>query len=109
MKNMLRDNAWASIADVNEGCDILDGAMARLKEYAEVLVGIAVAAKPRWICEFCYTRAYVDHLPESWQLVFQSAVCIDCAKRVANDGGFSVVKGGAYAEVPDPRPQCFQV
>lgn len=56
-----------------------------------------------WICEFCYMRAYTNLLPASWDLVFQSAVCSDCAKRVARDGGYHIVTGGTYAEVPDPR------
>lgn len=60
--------------------------------------------KPQWLCEFCYMRAYTDRLPLSWEWVWQSAVCPDCATRVQGDGGYAVVKGGAYAEVPDPRP-----
>ena len=59
---------------------------------------------PAWLCEFCYARSYNSTLPGSWDLVWGSAVCPDCAPRVAEDGGYAVVKGGAYAEVPDPRP-----
>lgn len=62
------------------------------------------AARPKWICEFCYERAYTSTLPASWDLIWQSAVCHDCRTRVEQDGGYSIVVGGAYAEVPDPRP-----
>lgn len=56
-----------------------------------------------WICEFCYARLYVVMLPKSWEFVWQSAVCPECHARAQQDGGYSVVKGGAYAEVSDPR------
>jgi len=55
-----------------------------------------------WICEFCH-RAVKGNLPEDWDLVWQSAVCPECQKRVAKDGGYDVVVGGAYAMAPDPR------
>ena len=53
-------------------------------------------------CEFCYKQ--VDgKLPSDWDLVWQSCVCPDCKKRVKEDGGYNVVKGGAYSSGPDPR------
>lgn len=63
-----------------------------------------LASKPQWLCEFCYMRAYTASLPSSWEWVWQSAVCPDCQAKVAENGGYGVVKGGAYAEIPDPRP-----
>ena len=59
--------------------------------------------RPDWICEFCFTPIH-GRLPDDWDWVLQSAVCPSCIKRVARDGGYAVVKGGAYAAVPDPRP-----
>jgi hypothetical protein len=56
-----------------------------------------------WICEFCYTLAFGDSPPASWDTVWQSSVCGDCRERVAADGGYAVVKCGAYAKGPDPR------
>ncbi len=56
-----------------------------------------------WICEFCYTQRYTDILPRAWDLVWQSAVCPVCRCRVAKNGGYYVVKGGAYALGKDPR------
>lgn len=76
-----------------------------LRAQLAAMTARAEAAIPKWICEFCYTRVYLDRLPDSWEFMWQSAVCPDCHKRVLADGGYSVVKGGAYAfEVPDPRP-----
>jgi len=58
----------------------------------------------KWLCEFCYKQSNRKNLPETWNLVWQSAVCPDCQKRVARDGGYGVVKGGAYANgKKDPR------
>ncbi len=57
-----------------------------------------------WICEFCFRFDYQNHLPGGWDFVLQSAVCPDCIKRVAEDGGYGVVPGGKYAMAPDPRP-----
>ena len=38
-------------------------------------------------------------------LVWQSAVCPECQGKVNRTGrGYSVIKGGAYAATPDPRP-----
>ena len=57
-----------------------------------------------WICEFCYLVAEQDDLPAGWDFVWQSAVCPDCRKLVALDGGYAIVKCGAYADGrPDPR------
>ena len=56
-----------------------------------------------WICEFCY-RVYMGNpLPDEWDRVWQSNVCPVCQKRVELDGGYGVVKDGAYAVSPDPR------
>jgi len=59
--------------------------------------------KWKWICEFCFKKSYQRFLPDGWEWVWQSAVCPSCRKRVEKDGGYNVVKGGAYAKVPDPR------
>lgn len=55
------------------------------------------------ICEFCYKRAPKDTLNAGWDIVFQSFVCPECQLRVKNDGGYAIVKCGAYATRPDPR------
>src|ERR1035437_1558016 len=57
------------------------------------------------ICEFCYKELPAGAHAEAhgWNLVFQSFVCPECFRRVSVDGGFAVVKGGAYASRPDPR------
>jgi hypothetical protein len=58
----------------------------------------------KWVCEFCFKQSNHHRLPEKWELVWQSAVCPDCQKRVEKDGGYAVVKGGAYAKGKiDPR------
>lgn len=57
-----------------------------------------------WVCEFCHETTPGDVLPPEWDWVFQSAVCPSCRVKVQADGGYHVVKGGAYAEGrPDPR------
>jgi hypothetical protein len=56
-----------------------------------------------WICEFCYKTSSDTTLPAGWDFVLQSAVCPDCRKRAALDGGYAVVLCGSYATVPDPR------
>lgn len=57
-----------------------------------------------WVCEFCHRQSNRMELPPGWDLVLQSAVCPDCQRKVARDGGYAVVKGGAYADGrPDPR------
>lgn len=57
-----------------------------------------------WICFFCFTYAQYRNLPDDWDLVWQSAVCPECQKRVQADGGYAVVVGGAYSDgKPDPR------
>jgi hypothetical protein len=60
-----------------------------------------------WICEFCYAMLFDDQLPESWEWIWQSAVCPECRERVERDGGYFVVVAGAYAEGPDPRGEAF--
>lgn len=58
----------------------------------------------RWVCEFCYRIFKGEILADGWDLIWQSAVCPDCQKRVQEDGGYHVVKGGAYAgRKRDPR------
>lgn len=62
------------------------------------------APAPIWVCEFCFDVSYMPILPAHWDLVWQCAVCTRCQKRVQQDGGYGVVKGGAYAEgKADPR------
>lgn len=56
-----------------------------------------------WICEFCYKTINSQFLPDDWDLVWQSAVCPECQEKVKCDGGYTLVKLGAYAKVPDPR------
>lgn len=57
-----------------------------------------------WICEFCYKTIKKGNLPKTWALVFQSAVCPSCQKKVQRDGGYYVVKCGCYANgKKDPR------
>jgi hypothetical protein len=56
-----------------------------------------------WLCEFCYAQHYGD-LPNDWSLVLQSPICPSCLSRIEADGGIHVVKCGAYATAPDPRP-----
>lgn len=57
------------------------------------------------ICEFCYRPAPEDTEKAGWDLVWQSFVCPGCQLLVARDGGYAVVKCGAYAGIPDPRGQ----
>ena len=60
--------------------------------------------KAVWVCEFCFKQSNDNILPIGWDIVWQVAVCPDCQKRVAKDGGYLMVKGGAYAgDIPDPR------
>jgi len=59
--------------------------------------------RARWVCEYCFRTIYINSLPADWEFVWQSAVCPECRKRVKHDGGYFVVKGGAYATGPDPR------
>jgi hypothetical protein len=56
-----------------------------------------------WICEFCYAMLFEDRLPDSWDWVWQSAICPDCQEKVARAGGVNVVLSGDYADGPDPR------
>jgi len=68
-------------------------------------VDLTAALQCPWVCEFCFrTSTAGKSLPADWVLVWQSAVCPECQKRVAQDGGYGVVKGMAYATGPDPRP-----
>lgn len=65
---------------------------------------LACGPRPAWTCEFCHAVLLSGNLPTQWDLVFQSAVCPSCRARVEKDGGYAVVKGGAYSEGrPDPR------
>jgi hypothetical protein len=57
-----------------------------------------------WVCEFCFALLWADRLPANWQFIWQSAICPECWPKVQRDGGIAVVKGGAYATTPDPRP-----
>jgi len=60
--------------------------------------------KWKWICEFCFKKSYQNILPRKWDWAWQSAVCPSCRERVQKDGGYHIVKGGAYANgKPDPR------
>lgn len=55
-------------------------------------------------CEFYYRQIPEDQTRgEYWELISQSWVCETCQYLVAEDGGYAVVKGGAYADGPDPR------
>ena len=60
-----------------------------------------------WLCEFCFRVIAEGPLPSSWELVWQSAVCPECQKRVAERGGYAVVPGGAFAQGPDPRENNY--
>lgn len=55
-----------------------------------------------WICEFCY-KTVKGKFPKGWDWQWQSAVCPECQAKVARDGGYGVVLGGAYATKKDPR------
>lgn len=55
-----------------------------------------------YICEFCFKPGEGD-IPNSWDFVWQSAVCPDCKAKVATHGGYAVVKGGTFAFCSDPR------
>lgn len=58
----------------------------------------------RWVCEFCFRVIHNKDLPATWDLIWQSAVCPKCQSKVAADGGYNIVKGGAYAgKRTDPR------
>jgi len=60
----------------------------------------------RWVCEFCFRVIHHRVLPANWAFLWQSAVCPKCVERVRQDGGYGVVKGGAYAgNRRDPRSQ----
>jgi hypothetical protein len=58
----------------------------------------------KWLCEFCFRKSNHNHLPVGWHLIWLSAVCPQCRKRVLEDGGYYFVCGGAYAQGKrDPR------
>lgn len=58
----------------------------------------------QWVCEFCFKISKRNRLPAKWDFILQSAVCPQCQRRVQSDGGYGVVKGGAYANGKrDPR------
>ena len=76
---------------------------ARLNEH-ETLKGEVEALKPAWVCEFCFACLLDGDLPSDWDLVWLSAICPSCQKKVSDDGGYSEVKGGAYSNGRrDPR------
>jgi hypothetical protein len=61
----------------------------------------------KWVCEFCFRKSFKSLLPRNWDLVWQCAVCPRCQLRVAQHGGYTVVKGGAFADgKPDPRAEA---
>ena len=55
-----------------------------------------------WLCAFCYLPCF-GSLPKDWDLVWGHAVCPACQKRVAADGGYGRVRGGAYSHGAAPR------
>jgi hypothetical protein len=58
----------------------------------------------QWVCEFCFRTTNEDPLPLGWDWVWQSAVCPKCKVKVAEHGGYNVVRGGAFAgKRVDPR------
>lgn len=70
----------------------------------ETLKRATEALKPAWVCEFCFACLMDGDLPKDWDLVFLSAVCPSCQKKVKRDGGYGIVKGGAYSDGRrDPR------
>ena len=72
----------------------------RLNEYDK----LKRATEPTWVCEFCFACLLGGDLPADWDLVFQSAICPSCQKKVAQDGGYHNVPGGSYSdERKDPR------
>src|SRR3990167_2310585 len=63
-----------------------------------------------WVCEFCFNTIYGNELPTTWDLVWQTVVCPKCQRLVALDGGYAMVKVGAYADgKPDPRSSKMNV
>lgn len=52
-------------------------------------------SKSDFICGYCGLVVEGD-LPSDWDLVLQTPVCPDCQFRVSGDGGYTVVKLGAY-------------
>lgn len=53
--------------------------------------------KEEFTCGFCYRPHIGTNLPPTWDIVWQTPVCPACQKRVAEDGGYEVVKLGTYA------------
>ncbi len=49
-----------------------------------------------WQCAFCHEIYYGNPLSEKWDRVWQHNVCPECQIRVEKDGGYAVVKCGAY-------------
>lgn len=66
-------------------------------------------SKPDFTCGYCYKEVEGD-LPSDWDLVLQTPVCPDCQYQVSWNGGYSVVKLGAFANkqtnasIPQPPP-----
>lgn len=70
----------------------------------ETLKRATKVLKPAWVCEFCFACLLEGDLPTDWDLVFLSAVCPSCQKKVAQDGGYHSVPGGSYSDGrKDPR------
>ncbi|HUW34212.1 MAG TPA: hypothetical protein VM223_21605 [Planctomycetota bacterium] len=112
------DSLEQIVADMRGAASVADRFTAEaVKVYAERIKAVGgshVAAMPtattpdagsehKRICEFCFRAFYGQELPKEWDFVWQSAVCPDCRERVQREGGYGVVKGGAYATIPDPR------
>ena len=83
-------------------------AEARLNEY-ETLKAATERLSAAWVCEFCFACLLEGNLPDDWDLVFQSAICPSCQKKVAQDGGYHNVPGGSYSdERRDPRAYALE-
>ena len=89
---------WGTLREMT-----VEEAESRLNEH-ETLKGEVEALKPAWVCEFCFACLLDGDLPSDWDLVWQSAICPSCQKKVSDDGGIFKVKGGAYSDGRrDPR------
>ncbi len=61
--------------------------------------------RPAWVCELCYKEVESGNLPDTWELVWQSAICPACLK-IAERRKLSIGehRGGCYANGKrDPR------
>ena len=98
------------VVDVIAHCENCGGILFVSESWTEgktvkvLVVPCEKCAEFKWICEFCFRTSNESQLPASWDWVWQSAVCPQCQRLVALEGGYGVVKGGAYAYgKPDPR------